>query len=49
MVTPQEIELKEFSRSVRGYDRDEVDEFLDLIILHIFVIYCYYEQKIEIL
>ncbi len=33
MVTPQEIELKEFSRSVRGYDRDEVDEFLDLIIL----------------
>ena len=33
MVTPQEIEVKEFSRSVRGYDRDEVDEFLDLIIL----------------
>ena len=33
MVTPKEIEEKEFSRSVRGYDRDEVDEFLDLIIL----------------
>ncbi len=33
MITPQEIELKEFSRSVRGYDRDEVDEFLDVIIL----------------
>lgn len=33
MVTPQEIELKEFSRSIKGYDRDEVDEFLDLIIL----------------
>ena len=33
MITPQEIELKEFSRSMRGYDRDEVDEFLDVIIL----------------
>lgn len=33
MVTPQEIELKEFSRVMRGYDRDEVDEFLDLIIV----------------
>lgn len=33
MITPMEIEVKEFSRSVRGYDRDEVDEFLDLIIL----------------
>ncbi len=33
MITPREIEVKEFSRSVRGYDRDEVDEFLDLIIL----------------
>lgn len=33
MITPQEIELKEFTRAVRGYDRDEVDEFLDLIIL----------------
>ena len=33
MITPLEIEQKEFSKSVRGYDRDEVDEFLDLIIL----------------
>ena len=33
MITPLEIETKEFSRSVRGYDRDEVDEFLDVIIL----------------
>lgn len=33
MITPIEIEKKEFSRSVRGYDRDEVDEFLDEIII----------------
>ena len=33
MITPIEIEKKEFSRVVRGYDRDEVDEFLDEIII----------------
>ena len=33
MITPLEIETKEFSRSMRGYDRDEVDEFLDDIII----------------
>ncbi len=33
MITPLEIENKEFSRSIRGYNADEVDEFLDLIIL----------------
>ena len=33
MITPADIENKEFSRGVRGYKEDEVDEFLDLIIL----------------
>ena len=33
MVTPLEIEEKEFSKSLRGYNEAEVDEFLDLIIL----------------
>lgn len=33
MITPTDIENKVFSRGVRGYKEDEVDEFLDLIIL----------------
>ncbi|MBO4235623.1 MAG: DivIVA domain-containing protein [Firmicutes bacterium] len=33
MITPQEIENKDFTKSFRGYDEDEVDEFLDLIII----------------
>ena len=33
MITPQEIESKDFTKSFRGYDEDEVDEFLDLIII----------------
>ncbi|NBH60968.1 DivIVA domain-containing protein [Anaerotruncus sp. 80] len=33
MITPQEIETKEFSKSMRGYNAEEVDEFLDMIIL----------------
>lgn len=33
MITPYEIENKDFSRSVRGYNAVEVDDFLDLIIL----------------
>ncbi|RBP39188.1 DivIVA domain-containing protein [Garciella nitratireducens] len=33
MITPMEIHNKEFSRKVRGYDQDEVDEFLDKIII----------------
>ena len=33
MITPYEIENKDFSRSVRGYNVVEVDDFLDLIIL----------------
>lgn len=32
MLTPEEIFEKEFKRSVRGYDMDEVNEFLDKII-----------------
>lgn len=33
MITPKEIESKDFTKSFRGYDVDEVDEFLDLIII----------------
>ena len=33
MITPLEIENKEFSKQIRGYNADEVDEFLDLIIV----------------
>ncbi len=31
MITPQEIQAKEFNRTVRGYKEDEVDIFLDQI------------------
>lgn len=31
-LTPVDIHNKEFSRSFRGYDEDEVDQFLDLIV-----------------
>ena len=33
MITPKEIESKDFTKAFRGYDADEVDEFLDLIII----------------
>lgn len=33
MVTPKDIENKEFTRGMRGYKEDEVDDFLDLIIV----------------
>jgi len=33
MITPQEIQDKEFGRGVRGYKEDEVDQFLDDITL----------------
>ena len=29
MITPADIENKEFSKSHRGYDEQEVDEYLD--------------------
>jgi len=32
LLTPLDIHNKEFKRSIRGYDADEVDEFLDEII-----------------
>ena len=32
MITPNDIETKVFSSSVRGYNRREVDEFLDIIV-----------------
>jgi cell division initiation protein len=33
MITPFDIEKKEFSKGVRGYNVEEVDEFLDQIIV----------------
>ena len=33
MITPADIENKDFSRVKRGYDMEEVDDFLDLIIV----------------
>ena len=33
MITPADIENKEFSKAKKGYNEEEVDEFLDLIIL----------------
>ena len=33
MITPADIEYKEFTKAVRGYKEEEVDDFLDLIIL----------------
>ena len=33
MITPKEIEEKDFTKTFRGYSEDEVDEFLDSIIL----------------
>lgn len=33
MITPSDIENKQFSRTKKGYDPDEVDDFLDLVIL----------------
>lgn len=31
MITPQDIQEKEFSKSVRGYREDDVNEFLDMV------------------
>ena len=31
-ITPMDIHNKEFSRSFRGYNEDEVDQFLDEIV-----------------
>lgn len=33
MITPQDIQNKEFAKAVRGYKEEEVDMFLDLITL----------------
>lgn len=33
MITPSDIENKQFSRTKKGYNPDEVDDFLDLVIL----------------
>jgi len=31
MITPLDVQNKEFSKSVNGYKKDEVDQYLDLI------------------
>ncbi len=33
MITPLEIQNKEFKKGIRGYKEDEVDEFLDQVIV----------------
>lgn len=33
MITPLEIENKQFAKAMRGYNADEVDQFLDEITL----------------
>ena len=33
MITPKDIQSKQFARGVRGYREDEVDTFLDLMTL----------------
>lgn len=33
MITPADIEYKEFTKTVRGYKEEEVDSFLDMIIV----------------
>lgn len=33
MITPLDIQNKEFKRGMRGYREDEVDEFLDLVMV----------------
>ncbi|MCQ2547892.1 MAG: DivIVA domain-containing protein [Clostridia bacterium] len=33
MITAKDIELKEFSKAIKGYNIDEVEDFLDLIIV----------------
>ena len=35
MITPADIENKEFSRAKKGYNEEEVDDFLELIILNL--------------
>ena len=39
MITPKDIHDKEFKRSLRGYDMDDVDQFLDMIIKDLEMLY----------
>ena len=32
MLTPMDIHNKDFKRSFRGYDEDEIDDFLDQVV-----------------
>ncbi len=45
MITPLEIQNKEFKKSIRGYRENEVDEFLDLIMIDYEKIY---KENIEL-
>ena len=45
-ITPQEISDKAFSRSFRGYNQEEVDEFLDKIYIdYEELVRCKYETE----
>lgn len=39
MLKPTDIQSKEFEIKMRGYDRDEVDDFLDAIIKDMTILY----------
>lgn len=39
MLKPSDIQSKEFEVKMRGYDRDEVDDFLDLVIKDMTILY----------
>lgn len=39
MLKPEDIQSKEFETKLRGYDRDQVDDFLDEIISDMTVLY----------
>ena len=43
-ITPQEIVDKAFSTKFRGYDKEEVDEFLDKIYIDYEELTCYKDE-----
>ncbi|HHU63843.1 MAG TPA: DivIVA domain-containing protein [Clostridiales bacterium] len=51
-LTPMDIHNKEFSRSFRGYNEDEVDEFLDQVVIDFERLYkenMEYKERLELL
>ncbi len=51
-LTPMDIHNKEFSRSFRGYNDDEVDEFLDQVVIDFERLYkenMEYKERLELL